>query len=185
MANVLELQLQHRSFQWIFKIDFLQDGLVWDLPGCQIPWDIPSPWLQSFGPVHISNLTCINQISLLELNYSCKESEARHSVKIMFWFSRSHEPICVFWGNATQPSDKGMRESADRLQIPALPIVWNWAICSPLCASVSLYLSQRSFWEVNELFLDYDLENNRCYLWKLNQYTKWVHVYCLCSVTSV
>ena len=29
MAKVLELQLQHRSFQWIFRTDFLWDGLVW------------------------------------------------------------------------------------------------------------------------------------------------------------
>ena len=27
-AKVLELQLQHHSFQWIFKTDFLKDGLV-------------------------------------------------------------------------------------------------------------------------------------------------------------
>ena len=26
---VLELQLQHQPFQWIFRIDFLQDWLVW------------------------------------------------------------------------------------------------------------------------------------------------------------
>ena len=29
MATVLELQLQHRSFQWIFRIYFLGDWLVW------------------------------------------------------------------------------------------------------------------------------------------------------------
>ena len=28
-TKVLELQLQHQSFQWIFRTDFLQDGLVW------------------------------------------------------------------------------------------------------------------------------------------------------------
>ena len=27
VAKVLELQLQHQSFQWIFRTDFLQDGL--------------------------------------------------------------------------------------------------------------------------------------------------------------
>ena len=30
-GQVLELQLQHQSFQWIFRIDFLEDGLVWSL----------------------------------------------------------------------------------------------------------------------------------------------------------
>ena len=29
IAKVLELQLQHQSFKWIFSIDFLQDWLVW------------------------------------------------------------------------------------------------------------------------------------------------------------
>ena len=28
-AKVLELQLQHQFFQWIFRTDFLQDWLVW------------------------------------------------------------------------------------------------------------------------------------------------------------
>ena len=28
VAKVLELQLQHQSFQWIFRTDFLQEGLV-------------------------------------------------------------------------------------------------------------------------------------------------------------
>jgi len=29
LAKVLKLQLQHQSFQWIFRTDFLQDWLVW------------------------------------------------------------------------------------------------------------------------------------------------------------
>ena len=29
VAKVLELQLQHQSFQWIFRVDFLEDWLVW------------------------------------------------------------------------------------------------------------------------------------------------------------
>ena len=29
VAKVLELQLQHQSFQCIFSVDFLEDGLVW------------------------------------------------------------------------------------------------------------------------------------------------------------
>ena len=29
VAKVLELQLQHHSFQWIFRVDFLKDWLVW------------------------------------------------------------------------------------------------------------------------------------------------------------
>ena len=33
VAKVLELQLQHQSFQWIFRTDFLEDWLVWS-PCC-------------------------------------------------------------------------------------------------------------------------------------------------------
>ena len=29
VAKILELQLQHQSFQWIFRDDFLKDWLVW------------------------------------------------------------------------------------------------------------------------------------------------------------
>ena len=29
VAKVLEFQLQHQSFQWIFRTDFLYDGLIW------------------------------------------------------------------------------------------------------------------------------------------------------------
>ena len=29
VAKVLELQFQHQSFQWIFRVDLLEDGLVW------------------------------------------------------------------------------------------------------------------------------------------------------------
>ena len=29
VAKVLEFQLQHQSFQWIFRTNFLQDGLIW------------------------------------------------------------------------------------------------------------------------------------------------------------
>ena len=31
VAKVLELQLQHQSFPWIFKVDILYDWLVWSL----------------------------------------------------------------------------------------------------------------------------------------------------------
>ena len=29
VTTVLEFQLQHQSFKWIFRTDFLEDGLVW------------------------------------------------------------------------------------------------------------------------------------------------------------
>ena len=49
-AKVLELQLQHQSFQWIFRVDFLQDWLVGS--PCS-PKDSqessPAPWFESIN----------------------------------------------------------------------------------------------------------------------------------------
>ena len=44
VARVLELQLQHLSFQWIFRVGFLQDWLVW----YQFPIPQPPPYHQAF-----------------------------------------------------------------------------------------------------------------------------------------
>ena len=55
VARVLELQLQHQSFQWIFRVDFLQDWLV--LFPCH-PRDSqePSPATQ-FESINFSTLS--------------------------------------------------------------------------------------------------------------------------------
>ena len=44
--KVLELQLQHQSFQWIFRVDFLYDWLVWS-PCCPRDSQESSSALQS------------------------------------------------------------------------------------------------------------------------------------------
>ena len=50
LVNLLELQLQHQSFQWIFRIDFLYNWLVWS-PFC--PRDSqessPAPYFESIN----------------------------------------------------------------------------------------------------------------------------------------
>ena len=58
MAKVLELQLQHQSFQWIFKVDFLQDWLVWS-PCCSRNSQESSPTPQ-FKSVSSSVLSLIH-----------------------------------------------------------------------------------------------------------------------------
>ena len=45
VAKVLKFQLQHQSFQWIFRTDFLYDGLVWSPCGPRDSQE-PSPILQ-------------------------------------------------------------------------------------------------------------------------------------------
>ena len=42
VVKVLELQLQHQSFQWVFKVDFLSDWLVWS-PFCPTDSQESSP----------------------------------------------------------------------------------------------------------------------------------------------
>ena len=57
VAKVMEFQLQHQSFQWIFRTDFLQDGLVWS--PCS-PRDSqessPTPQFKSISPSALSPL---------------------------------------------------------------------------------------------------------------------------------
>ena len=57
VAKVLELQLQHQSFQWIFRTDFLSDWLVW------LPWSprnslesSPTPQFKSINSLVLSSL---------------------------------------------------------------------------------------------------------------------------------
>ena len=57
VAKVLEIQLQHQSFQWIFRVDFLYDWLVWS-PCC--PRDSqessPAPQFESINSLALSLL---------------------------------------------------------------------------------------------------------------------------------
>ena len=52
VARVLELQLQHQSFQWMFRVDFLEDQLVWS-PGSYFP-----PNLLFFYPQSLFSTPC-------------------------------------------------------------------------------------------------------------------------------
>ena len=58
MAKVFEFQLQHQSFQWIFRTDFLKDGLVRSSPCC--PRDsqesFPIPQFESINSSDLSFL---------------------------------------------------------------------------------------------------------------------------------
>ena len=79
VAKVLELQLQHQSFQCIFRTDFLYDGLVWSL--CS-PRDSEesslapqfksinsSPLSFLYGPALTSSMTTGKPIAWLWSNY--------------------------------------------------------------------------------------------------------------------
>ena len=51
----IEVQLQHQSFQWIFRVYFPKDWLVWSL--CS-PGDSQAPQFQSIGSLVLSLVYC-------------------------------------------------------------------------------------------------------------------------------
>ena len=57
VAKVLELQLQHQSFQWIFRTDFLWDGLAWS--PCRPKDSQESSPAPQFESINSSNLSLL------------------------------------------------------------------------------------------------------------------------------
>ena len=49
MARVLEFQLQHQSFQWIFRTDFLWNWLVWSCSPGDSQESFPAPKFRSIS----------------------------------------------------------------------------------------------------------------------------------------
>ena len=80
-SSVLELQLQHQSFQWIFRVDFLYDRLVWS-PCCPRDSQESSPapqfkhslWHSSFFLVQFSHpyMTTRKIIASTRWTFVCK-----------------------------------------------------------------------------------------------------------------
>ena len=57
VAKVLEFQLQHQSFQWIFRTDFLQDWLAWSLCSPRDSQESsPTPQFKSINSLALSFL---------------------------------------------------------------------------------------------------------------------------------
>ena len=84
VAKVLEFQLQHQSFQWIFRTDFLKDGLV------RSPYT-PMDWL--------------DLLTLQDTPYTLKSLLQHHSSKASilqcsaFFYSPTLTSIHDFWKN--------------------------------------------------------------------------------------
>ena len=57
VTKVLEFQLQHQSFQWIFRTDFLQDGLVWSCSSRDSRESSPTPQFKSIKSLALSFLS--------------------------------------------------------------------------------------------------------------------------------
>ena len=57
VAKVLEFQLQHQSFQWIFRVDFLLDWLVWSSCSPRDSQEFsPAPQFESINSLALSLL---------------------------------------------------------------------------------------------------------------------------------
>ena len=56
VVKVLELQLQHQSFQWIFRTDFLQDWLLWSFSPRDSQKSFPTPQFKSTNSSALSLL---------------------------------------------------------------------------------------------------------------------------------
>ena len=66
VAKVLELQLWHQSFQWIFRVDFLKDWLVWS-PCSPRDSQAPSPTPQ-FKSINSSALSFLYSPALTSIH---------------------------------------------------------------------------------------------------------------------
>ena len=66
VSKVLELRLQHQSFQWISRVDFLQDWLVWS-PFCARDSQESSPTPQ-FESINSSVLSLLYSPTHIHMN---------------------------------------------------------------------------------------------------------------------
>ena len=73
VVKVFELQLQHQSFQWIFRTDFLQDWLVWSCSPRDSQESSQTPqlnsdlnWRKCGKPLDHSGTTYIKSLIILQ-----------------------------------------------------------------------------------------------------------------------
>ena len=112
VAKVLELQLQHQSFQWIFRVDFLQDWLVGS--PCR-PRDSqessPAPQFKSINSsalslLHGPTLTCIHD----------------------YWKNHSFDYALPGWLKFKQLRTANVRKYVEQLELPFITCgntMWN------------------------------------------------------------
>ena len=108
VAKVLEFQLQHQSFQWIFRTDFLQDGLVGS-PCCPRDSQESSPRPQ-FKSINSSVLSFLYSLELPR--YPIKKTQtvesnledSRHSYSIC-WCSKALAFTTTSYLSAMSSSD--------------------------------------------------------------------------------
>ena len=110
---------QHQSFQWIFRVDFLQDWLVWS-PCC--PRDSEeSPPAPQFESINSSMLSLLSGPTLISINDNwknhsfdytdlCRQSNV--SVWVCHSFSSKEQMSFNFMAAVTVHSDFGSQENS-------------------------------------------------------------------------
>ena len=70
VAKVLEFQLQHQSFQWIFRTDFLKDWLIWSPCSPRDSQEFsPTPQFKSYATLEARNkLLYVSYVLYLDLS---------------------------------------------------------------------------------------------------------------------
>ena len=84
VAKVLEFQLQHQPFQWLFRVDFLYDWLVWSPCSTRDSQEsCPAPQFESINTSALTLLYCPTLTSIHD--YWNNHSFDYTRVRIIFW----------------------------------------------------------------------------------------------------
>ena len=140
VARVLELQLKHQSFQWIFNVDFLWDWLVWS--PCS-PRDsqesFPAPQFESINSLALSLLygtpltpytTIGKTIALTVWTFVSKVMSLFFNILSRFVIAclpRS-EYLLISWAAVTILNDSGAQENKLYHYLHFFSIYLPWSI---------------------------------------------------------
>ena len=84
VAEVLEVQLQHQPFQWLFRVDFLYDWLVWSPCSTRDSEESsPAPQFESINTSALTLLYCPTLTSIHD--YWKNHSFDYRRVRNIFW----------------------------------------------------------------------------------------------------
>ena len=115
VAKVLELQLQHQSFQWIFRVDFLSDWLdfISLLSQGLFKESCPAPWFEGISS------------SVLRICMQCGRPGFDTWIGKIPW-RRERLPTPVFWpGEFYSMNYIGHRVAKSRTQLSSFPLTFN------------------------------------------------------------
>ena len=134
VARVLEFHLQHQSFQWIFRTDFLQDGLV-GFPFCPKDSQESSPTPQ-FKSINSSALS----LFMVQLSHPYMTTGSE-SCSVMFDFLWPHG-LYSPWNSPSQNTGVGSPSLLQGIFTTqgSNPGLWH-------CRQILYQLSHKDYWK--------------------------------------